>query len=341
MELRKIFKYRNVWIGVAMMWIVFVHSGFRFDSVFWMRFKEFGYGGVDICLFASGIGCYYSLEKDPDILRFLKRRIKRLGPTYLCFIIPWLWWTKKLSGLPIPAAIGNILGVQTLASWDYKFNWYISGLLVFYICMPYLKSLADTCEKWQQDVLVGLMFAVISVSFWNTGKNLIIIVTRLPVLYAGVVLAKMAHREYILKKSDCLLLGMLSVFGLICLLYCYYEWTEALWYCGLYWYPFALIVPGVCVFLSLLVERTEKYRAVRYMYGLLELIGVYSFEVYLVHIFMYEEFIPEISERFHIVFDNQMWLLTIPLIACGAFVMKRLGTFAGRLLEHIVAKKKA
>lgn len=53
MELRKIFKYRNVWIGVAMMWIVFVHSGFRFDSVFWMRLKEFGYGGVDnllICI---------------------------------------------------------------------------------------------------------------------------------------------------------------------------------------------------------------------------------------------------------------------------------------------------
>ena len=56
---------------------------------------------------------------------------------------------------------------------------------------------------------------------------------------------------------------------------------------------------------------------------------------------MYEEFIPEISERFHVVFDNQMWLLTIPLIACGAFVMKRLGTFAGKLLEHIVANKKA
>lgn len=341
MELRRIFKHRNIWIGVAMLWIVLLHSGFGFSSGFLSKVKELGYGGVDICLFASGIGCYYSLEKDPDILNFLKRRIKRLGPTYLCFILPWLWWTKKFSGLTLPVAFGNILGVRTLASWDYQFNWYISGLVVFYICMPYLKRMTDSCCRWKKDLLACLLLVAIGVSFWNTGKNMIIIISRLPVLYVGVVFAKLAHRGYVLTKKDCLLLGMLSACGLILLLYFYNAWTGALWYCGLYWYPFVLIVPGICVFLSILAEKMENYSGIRGLYKLLEVVGVYSFEVYLVHIFLYEDLIPEICERFGFVFNNKLWVLTIPLIACGTFVLNRMGVFSGRILERVWQKQKA
>ena len=28
MELNRMFKYRNIWIGTAMLWILFFHSGF-------------------------------------------------------------------------------------------------------------------------------------------------------------------------------------------------------------------------------------------------------------------------------------------------------------------------
>ena len=101
MKLGRLFKFRNMWIGIAMLWILFFHSGFWVASDSLRFLKNVGYGGVDICLFASGIGCYFSLEKDPDSLRFLKRRLKRLGPTYFCFIIPWLFWKSSVSVLPL------------------------------------------------------------------------------------------------------------------------------------------------------------------------------------------------------------------------------------------------
>lgn len=333
MELKRIFKYRNFWIGAAMMWIVLVHSDFSLDSDFFFLFKEFGYGGVDICLFASGIGCYFSLEKDPDILGFLNRRVKRLGPTYLCFIIPWMWWTKKLSGLPIPAVFGNLLGVQTLASWDYTFNWYISGLVVFYCAMPYLKRITDSCRTWIQDLAVVLLLFAVSISFWNTGRNWIVIVSRLPVFYAGVIFAKMAGQGYLLKKRDCLLLGTISACGLILLLYVYNVWADNLWYCGLYWYPFALITPGLCVFLSLLAEQMERSRLLHKIRKGVELVGIYSFEVYLVHIFLYDELIPEICKRVNLELNNLLWVLTIPVIACGVFLLNRISGFLQRVLK--------
>ncbi len=80
--------YRSTWMGIAMLWIMIYHTNIVFPSVF-KFFKMVGYGGVDIFIFASGIGNYYSYLKDKSPLDFLKRRIIRLAPAYLPVIIVW------------------------------------------------------------------------------------------------------------------------------------------------------------------------------------------------------------------------------------------------------------
>ena len=99
-RLDKTFRYRDAWLGLAMLLIIMYHSSFRFSFYVLKILKAIGYFGVDICVFATGIGCYYSLEKDPDSLRFLQRRVKRLYPTYLCFVIPWMIWRNTRGSLP-------------------------------------------------------------------------------------------------------------------------------------------------------------------------------------------------------------------------------------------------
>lgn len=74
-----------------MLWVVFFYSSLENASDVLIWFESFGYGGVDIFLFASAIGGYFSLEKDPDTLKFLSRRAKRLVSVYMYFIIPWLF----------------------------------------------------------------------------------------------------------------------------------------------------------------------------------------------------------------------------------------------------------
>ena len=323
MQLNRIIKYRNVWIGLAMLWIVFFHSGFPVNSAPLLTFKELGYGGVDICLFASGIGCYYSLEKDPDLLRFLKRRVKRLGPAYICFIVPWMIWKNQGLKMPPRVILGNLLGIQTLVSWDYHFNWYIGGLVIYYLLTPYLKGLTDSCRNLRQDLLAGVFLTAITVPFWESG-NSILILSRIPVLYAGLVCGKLANRGYALNKRDLLLSGVLCVAGAVFLVDSLSRFPNWLWSRGLSWYPFAWIVPGGCIFLSWLAERMEGCKFLSWINRTLETVGKYSFELYLVHVFLYESLMMIIKDHLPGLPDTLLWLGSIPVLICGTYILKRL-----------------
>lgn len=332
MELKKCLKSRNLWVGIAMLWIVFFHSALELTSEGLVMFKNFGYGGVDICLFASGIGCYFSLEKDPDILEFLKRRVKRLGPSYLCFIIPWILWRLWISDMPGWAILGNLLGVQSLISWDYHFNWYIGGLVVYYFTMPYMKRLTDSCGKLWQDLLVWLCIGVATIPFWGA-HDTIVMLSRLPVVYSGMVFGKLANRGYVLKRRDFLALNGTALAGALALLVSYYMLPEWLWSRGLYWYPFALMVPGFCMLFSALAEKMQERPYLRRIKQFLEIVGTYSFELYLVHVFLYEGLMPRIVGYLWRITVNMQWAMSLPVVILGTFLLNRAAFFVNRLMQ--------
>lgn len=61
---KKLTQYRNIWIALAILWVVFFHSELKYDSSLLNYIKLIGYGGVDIFVFASGLGgLYFSIEK--------------------------------------------------------------------------------------------------------------------------------------------------------------------------------------------------------------------------------------------------------------------------------------
>lgn len=341
MALNKTFRFRNQWLGIAMLWIIWFHSGFSVNIWHLNRVKSIGYGGVDICLFASGIGCYFSLEKDSDILRFVKRRIKRLAPVYLCFIIPWMCFRWTLSELPWNAVLGNLLGIQSLASWQYHFNWYIGGLVFFYICIPYLKQLTDSCGKITGDLLAWAGLIMIGMPFWNTEGSAIMIISRLPVLYSGMVCAKMAKQGYILKKTDYALLLAAAAVGTGTLFASFHYLYDCLRSCGLYWYPFALIAPGICIVWASLMERLQQYKLFRGIGRVLEIIGIFSFELYLIHVFLYEWIMPSILALNWAIPENLLWLLTIPVVAGGSLLLNKLAVACMGFLEKQCNKTKA
>lgn len=334
MALNRILKFRNVWIGIAMVWIVFYHSGFSITSEPLLMLKEFGYGGVDICLFASGVGCYYSLDRDPNILRFWKRRIQRLGPTYLCFIIPWMLWKSQGLKFPFRVIVRNLLGIQTWFSWKYHFNWYIGGLVIYYLITPLLKKLTDFCRYIWQDVLAGLLLTAITVPFWETGNN-IILVSRFPVLYAGLVFGKLAKQGYVLKKRDLFAAGVLWLASAVFLVDSLTRFPQWLWSRGLSWYPFALFVPGFCIFLSWLAEKVQGHKFLSWINRGLETVGIYSFEVYLVHVFLYESLMAIIKSHLSALSDTLLWLGSIPVIICGSFLLNRIAALFRKLIKKI------
>lgn len=334
MRLDSTFKYRNLWLGFAMFLVLVCHSQFNFDSRLYATIQQFGYSGVDIFVFASGIGCYYSLEKDPDIFRFLKRRFRKLGPTYLCFIIPWMFWRRSQIFLPKSAIIGNILGLETFVNWDYHFNWYVGALILFYFLMPYLKSVTDSCRTLLADALVAVLLGIVSMVFWYPLDMNMVIYARLPILYLGAVVAKLGKRGVLLHRLHYVLTYVAAVVGWTVLQLCVCFLPDLLWWRGLYWYPFILIAPGVCLLLSWEGEHLRKYKPMDWLCRGLEWLGKYSFELYLVHIFLYTYLMDQITQRLSGISSNLLWFLSIPVVLLGAFLLNR----AAALLSRVTAK---
>ena len=90
MTKKEVIRYRNCWMGFSILWVMFTHSHFGMPNAFLTFIKDIGFISVDGFLFASGLGCYYSLSKNDDILEFLKRRFVKLAPAYYLVVIPFI-----------------------------------------------------------------------------------------------------------------------------------------------------------------------------------------------------------------------------------------------------------
>lgn len=334
MKLAQTFRHRNIWLGWGMLLIMWAHASPEGESLPVQFLNCFSYVGVEFFIFASGIGCYYSLAKDPDIVRFLKRRLVRLAPAYVCFIIPWMLWRNQTVPLSPESVLGNLFGLQFFVSYPESFNWYISGLIVLYLLTPYLKQITDSNRFLWQEAAVLFALVLVCVPFWRSGDQIMIILARLPIYYLGLMYGKLAKQEYTLKRRDYLLHLLVPVAGWLLLNSIYYRLYPYLWSHGLYWYPLILIIPGSCLYLSMLAEYISRLPLLRWICRILQTIGVYSFEVYLVHSFLYAYLMPDIIPHYPNIPVNTMWLMTLPVVVIGSFLLNR----AAALLKHIVCK---
>lgn len=77
-------KYRTQLMGVAALLIILCHApqyGVDIQGVS-RKLLVFGNIGVDVFLFLSGMGCWFSLTKSPNYFPWLKRRFLRIFIPY-------------------------------------------------------------------------------------------------------------------------------------------------------------------------------------------------------------------------------------------------------------------
>ena len=282
MYYKNLLRFRQAWMGLALLWIILFHLPIDLGILDYPR--AFGYGGVDICFFASGIGCFYSLSTDSDIGNFMKRRLKRLLPTYLVFILIWLLYQYVAGDFTLQMAIGNLLALQHFTGLGSEFNWYISALLLFYLLAPYFAVIIQRASSGQK--LLFLLFLILcSVPFWGA-EEFIITVSRLPIFYMGMVFADLCKKD--LRISRMHILGLIAAFvlGLVFLVTTYFLFPAYLWSHGLHWYPFILITPPLCIGISWVLTLLERAKGMKPFLSFFYLCGSYSFELYLLHILL-------------------------------------------------------
>lgn len=191
MKTKELFRYRNVWMAIAILLILIYHSEMTFHNIVLSTLQVFGYGGVDIFLFASGIGCYYSLQKNNDIAEFMKRRAIRIMPMYLCFMVVWLLYKRFFFEMPISSMIGNLFCVQNFTGKSHEFNWYVSAMWLMYLLAPLFASVVSKMNRWRTGLAAMVTLLLFTVSFWYS-YTYIISIARIPIFFLGMLVAKKA-----------------------------------------------------------------------------------------------------------------------------------------------------
>ncbi len=318
---QRISRYKAQLMGIAILIVVYghffyYHSGLKdytqLNITMW-----YTVGSVDIFLFLSGFGIYHSLHKNDDPLKFFRRRMSRLLPAYLPFIVIYCAFSLAVGWMNKYQALGNLTTFGWWGQQGAQFNWYIPALIGMYLLSPLFYHVIETYEKKSLWV-IPLLFLIEAGAI---GSSLMIGVSRFPVYFLGMYLGREASlgkapsRRHLVWSG---ILMVLSMAGLFVLVKLRPGWLSRF---GFWWHPFLLSTPGCLYLTTWCLEKHEKWGLTRLLNRGLGFLGGKSFEIYLWHLMVYSV---------ALYLDLKGWWLWI--------LMAVLGITAGCLYSMLITK---
>ena len=256
-------------MGAFIIVIMLFHGSF--DALGWVSypFRVYGHWGVDVFLFLSGFGLYFSLKKSvPDgLLPFYKRRMVRI--------------------IPAAVVVGGILYMCGMADWLGLLGlnlWYIRTALVLYLFSPVIYHLLVNWHATRALVLltllavVGIIVAVPllrhSGFVWQTTISWTL--ARLTAFVLGMYIA---HMDFSVKQLLHPAYVIIAVLSLLSALYFHLERAQQGAFSNyLHLLPYTLVafaLPLCLVLLSMFIPTKSG--------GVITFIGSCTLELYLVH----------------------------------------------------------
>ena len=281
---RQISAYRDELKGLAILWVVFYHAKLGLTGV-WGGFQSLGYAGVDIFFFLTGFGLYRSLEKESALKPYCLRRARRILPAYLPLCAVWLCLmllALRPSFVPTVQTIaGNLFLIGYWGNAPYMISWYVSGLVMALALAPFAHACLSKAEKPRRAALLLVVSGALCGLCFLFDERLIM-VSRLPVFFLGMAFSMpRGDADETERRSGSVaaaLYGLCFAAGCGLLFVCRRYLPAALLDYGMYWYPWALIVPPLCAGLGWLMQKAGGPR--RY-FAPLGVMGRASFEIFL------------------------------------------------------------
>ncbi len=335
---KTLIKFRSMWMAVAILWIVLFHSILSFNSNFVMAIKTIGYGGVDIFLFASGLGCYFSYSKVNNSYDFIVRRVHKIVPMYIIFMIFYVG-NKLGTGITLKEIVGNFLSIGSLANLENQFNWYVSCMWLFYFFVPYIYGwITGRGYRYIRYFLIIALALLVSL-LYTKYSGMIIIMSRAPVFIMGMCLG-----DYSKNKEEISIMAVIMSFcamivGFMGLFYFKINYDEYLWDYALYWYPFILIVPGLCLIISFFGHLMEKVGGVgKTITRIMNKLGENTFPVYLSHILIFEIYSKRFLNRHIVAETNFNTMIAILCIVPAKLILIQFERFVRKCRELLLIK---
>ena len=205
-------------------------------------------------------------------------------------------------------------------------------MVLYYLLCPVYYAVLKRCANDLKKTLLAIMLIfLVTVAFWNS-LHLNVITTRLPVLFLGMLVAKMCiDGGELTVRMKATVIGAIPV-GIALLILFANFFTEQYRAWGLVWYPFILIVPGTCFVISMVSMLLERNAISKHIVSAVSWIGQSSFEIFLTHILLFEVLRYCIENR--ILSDNWfIWIITLILSMILAGVLKRMTAQAKKCLN--------
>ena len=221
-------QYRGALFGLSIISIIVFHyfndvmRWRRHDVIYKMAriyYQMFGSISVEIFLFLSGVGLYFSMSKNPDIKFFYEKRLKRVAIPYVLWgVFYWAFRDFLLTG----EEFGQYVSDLTLFSfWETgkRTFWFIAFILLAYLAFPFLFRMMNREIKGRHaQGLICALICVVWVAFCSLldllnheHYDLIeVALSRLPIFVIGIWYGKKIRN----KEKFGAVENILTVFGL-------------------------------------------------------------------------------------------------------------------------------
>lgn len=280
-ELANISRFRGELMGVAMLFIILFHVALpREDAFFGLR--RMGNVGVDMFLFLSGIGLWFSWTKNPDVRHFFVRRYLRIYPAWL--IIACLFYIPRFEGGDLWAWV-DLVGDISI-NWDFWLHdelnfWYIPATMMLYLFAPGYMELIKRHPIYRWLPVVMIMWCILVqyvTPIHHAVGHLEIFWSRVPIFFIGINMGEMVRSRKQLPPDAVwlLLVTFLMTFGTCLYLEQVRHGHFPLFVERMLYIPFT-----VC---SILVMNRIFRRTPEWVNRAFRLVGMLSLEAYLIHI---------------------------------------------------------
>ncbi|MDY4645680.1 acyltransferase family protein [Prevotella sp.] len=325
-ELGNISRFRAEQMGAAMLFVILFHVALdRGDPFYGLR--RCGNVGVDIFLFLSGVGLWFSWVKTPDVLRFYRRRLLRIVPTWLvvatAFYLPDYLGARRFS-----RSLVDLIGDITL-NWDFWLHdeltfWYVPAIMALYLVAPWYMRLVQSRPVYRWLPLLMVIWCVMVqwvLPIHHAVGHIEIFWSRVPIFFIGINFGEMVRTRRQLPGEAVwlLLITFLMTFGTCLYLEQVRHGHFPLFVERMLYIPFT-----VC---TVLVMNRIFRRMPQWVNSSFRFVGALSLEAYLIHI----HFVLVYVQPYHLGYWLT-FLVTVAITLPIAWLLQRLiGLLTARL----------
>lgn len=325
-ELGNTSRFRAEQMGAAMLFVILFHVALdRGDPFYGLR--RCGNVGVDIFLFLSGVGLWFSWVKTPDVLRFYRRRLLRIVPTWLvvatAFYLPDYLGARRFS-----RSLVDLIGDITL-NWDFWLHdeltfWYVPAIMALYLVAPWYMRLVQSRPVYRWLPLLMVIWCVMVqwvLPIHHAVGHIEIFWSRVPIFFIGINFGEMVRMRRQLPGEAVwlLLITFLMTFGTCLYLEQVRHGHFPLFVERMLYIPFT-----VC---TVLVMNRIFRRMPQWVNSSFRFVGALSLEAYLIHI----HFVLVYVQPYHLGYWPT-FLVTVAITLPIAWLLQRLiGLLTARL----------